>query len=123
MGTTHRPALDGWLATADGVLAEARNASLSPSLVPGRWDNYRTEQATTVGWTKRPRSSSTIRIQRPPHVRRGTGAYGFCGGLRGTDGTDERLGSRQCRAGGRTAGRRRANEYVGRAVTLVRYRT
>ena len=44
-------------------------------------------------------------------------------GLRGTDGTDERLGSRQCRAGGRSAGRRRANEYVGRAVTLVRYRT
>jgi hypothetical protein len=34
-------------------------------------------------------------------------------GLRGTDDTDERLGSRQCRAGGRTAGRCRANEYVG----------
>jgi hypothetical protein len=48
MATTPRPALDAWLATADGVLAAARNASLSPSVVPGPWDNHRTEQATTL---------------------------------------------------------------------------
>ena len=46
--TPSRPALDAWLATADRVLSEARNASLSPSLVPGRWDNHRTEQASTL---------------------------------------------------------------------------
>jgi hypothetical protein len=46
--TPHRPALDAWLARADHVLTEARNASLSPSLVPGPWDDHRTEQASTI---------------------------------------------------------------------------
>jgi hypothetical protein len=48
MATTPRPALDAWLATADRVLADAHNASLSPSLAPGPWDDHRTEQPTTL---------------------------------------------------------------------------
>jgi hypothetical protein len=46
--TSGRAALDAWLSKADSVLAEARDASLSPSTVPDpRW--YRpSEQRTTL---------------------------------------------------------------------------
>jgi len=46
--TLGRAALDAWLSKADSVLAEARDASLSPSTVPDpRW--YRpSEQRTTL---------------------------------------------------------------------------
>jgi hypothetical protein len=40
--------LDAWLSKADRVLAEARNASLSPSTVPYPWDDRRSEQRTTL---------------------------------------------------------------------------
>lgn len=43
-----RPALDAWLAKAERVLAEARNAALSPSMAPGPWDEHRAEEDMTL---------------------------------------------------------------------------
>jgi hypothetical protein len=43
-----RPALEAWLAEADRVLSETRDASLSPSGVYGPWDPHRTEATTTL---------------------------------------------------------------------------
>ena len=45
---TGPPGLDGWLAKAKRVLAEARDDALSPSTAPGPWDAHRTERATTL---------------------------------------------------------------------------